>query len=352
MAYVEWHQEIRNHWKTDDLMRRLSIPRREALGILGAITSWAIGHRPGGVIERKLIQVAVEWEKDPEPLLKALLDAGWLDVFDEDRVEVHDWEDITQGYRKARKDAARKRKERKERQTESEKAAKDKARIVRGRAPKKTVRGRSKERRSEQNEQNEQNERTRAGQPRSSVLQQPQNTPSSGSSRGANGPEGDAGGLVVAVSDRKEGSGTPPPQPNVPKERLQKQASIRLGTPILEAIGVDPQVAATLAQAHPTVRILHVAEHAKRQENPGGFARKALEQGWTVPDSNGAGLAKLLAALEDEVLGNDEAWRRMGGSATGRRAADFPVKQDGEAEADYTARVNEWMKAKKSGGQQ
>lgn len=345
MAYVEWHQEIRNHWKTDDLMRRLSIPRREALGILGAITSWAIGHRPGGVIERKLIQVAVEWEKDPEPLLHALLEAGWLDPFDEDRVEVHDWEDITQGYRKARKDAARKRKERKERQVESEKAAKEKARNVRGRSVSKAVHGRSKERRSEQNEQNEQNERTRGSKPRSSVLQQPQNHPLSGSSTGTTGPEGVP---VVAVP---EGTGqkTHAATPDELRERLLKQVSIRLSTPILEALGVDGGMAEKLAKAYPAVRILHVAEHAKGQENPGGFARTALEKEWTVPDSNGAGLANLLAALESELAAREKAWDRLAGGGILKKDPEFE-RREGETTEEHLRRVDALMKKRKEGG--
>jgi hypothetical protein len=350
MAYVEWHQEIRNHWKTDDLMRRLSVPRREALGILGAITSWAIGHRPGGVIERKLIHVAVEWEKAPEPLLTALIDSGWLDVFDEERVEVHDWEDITQGYRKARKDAARKRKERKERQVESEKATKEKARNVRGRSTPKTVRGRSKERRSEQNEQNEQNERTRAGQPRSSVLQQPQNHPPSGSSAGRDTPGRDGSGPVVAVSDRNGGEDRGSPPSSTPKVDLQKQVSSRLAHPILEAIGVDGGIAEQLARSHPAVRILHVTEHAKKQDNPGGFARKALDQGWTVPDSNGAGLANLLAALEQEAAAKEARWQRMGGSSVAKKDPEFQ-RREGESEGEHFKRVNDLIQKRKQEGQ-
>lgn len=351
MAYVEWHQEIRTHYKTEDLMRRLGITRREALGIIGSISSWAIGHRPGGIIEKKLIQVAVDWEKDPAPLLAALIDVGWLDEFDDERVEVHDWEEITQGFRKARKDAARKKRERKERKAASEKAAKVQAKTVHGRDHKKTVRGRSKERRSEQNEQNEQNERTRAGQPPQKSYNNHNQPPSSGSSGGTTAPERDAAGSVVAVSDRKAGEGEGSAAPTVPLDRLLKQASSRLGTPILEAIGVDGGIAGELAKAYPTVRILHVAEQAKKQENPGGFARKALELGWTVPDSNGAGLAKLLAALEAEILANDQAWARLG-SASGRVAPDRPRQREGESERDYTVRVDEWLKSKKSEGKQ
>lgn len=346
MAYCEWHQELRNHYKIEALMRRLKIPRREAVGIIGCISSWTIGHRPGGVIEKNLIAVAVDWEKDSTELLNALLEAGWLDEFDADRVEVHDWEAVTSGFRRARKDAKRKRDERAGRERASIKATEkttEHPQIVRGHREPRTVRGRSKERRAEQNEQNEQNERTRIADPRSSLQQQPQKTTSSGSSTAEKTPEGNAEGSVVAVPEGTEDGKILEDH----RERLLKQASIMLGTPILEAIGVDGGISEQLARIYPAVRILHVAEHAKTQQNPGGFARKALEAGWIVPESNGGGLSKLLIELSRELTANDESWLRAGGGGLLKRAPDFPQRHEGESEQDYTARVNGWMKAKK-----
>jgi hypothetical protein len=103
---VEWTSEIRDHPKILDLMATLKITRREAVGIIGCLSSWAIQYRPGGEIEKKLVAVAVEWEKGREVLLAALLDAGWLDEINDRTVKIHDWEDITRGYRRARIDAA------------------------------------------------------------------------------------------------------------------------------------------------------------------------------------------------------------------------------------------------------
>ena len=108
MAYVEWHDTIRNHPKTDALMRALGVTRREAVGIVGCISSWAIQYRPGGTFEREYIAVAVEWAGDDSKLVEALVgQRKWLDKVDEATVKVHDWKDITRGYRKARADAAR-----------------------------------------------------------------------------------------------------------------------------------------------------------------------------------------------------------------------------------------------------
>lgn len=111
MAYVEWHDTVRNHPKTDALMLALKIPRREAVGIIGCLSSWAIQYRPGGRIETRHIRTAVEWEGQNLDLATALVEVGWLDKIDDNWVQIHDWRDITRGYRKAQKDAKRKRRE-------------------------------------------------------------------------------------------------------------------------------------------------------------------------------------------------------------------------------------------------
>jgi hypothetical protein len=105
LPYVEWTSEIRGHHKIGELMLLLKITRREAVGIVGCISSWAIQYRPGGEFEKKLVASAVEWEKDPKLLVAALLDAGWLDEVSDKMVRIHDWEEVTRGYRKAREDA-------------------------------------------------------------------------------------------------------------------------------------------------------------------------------------------------------------------------------------------------------
>jgi hypothetical protein len=93
-------------------MLALKIKRREAVGIVGCLSSWAIQYRPGGRIEAKHIAVAVEWEGSNIDLVAALVEVGWLDQIDKEWVQIHDWKDITRGYKKARTDATRKAKER------------------------------------------------------------------------------------------------------------------------------------------------------------------------------------------------------------------------------------------------
>src|SRR5688572_12461188 len=89
-------------------MLALKIKRREAVGIVGCLSSWTIQYRPGGQIETRLVSVAVEWDGLNTDLVAALVEVGWLDRIDDKWVRIHDWKDITSGYRKAKKDAKRK----------------------------------------------------------------------------------------------------------------------------------------------------------------------------------------------------------------------------------------------------
>ena len=113
MAYVEWHGAIRNHYKTERLMRALSIPRWQAVGVLGTLVAWTIDTRPGGRMERELVPIAIEWDGDADILVAALLESGWLEPVDDNGfVKIHDWHKVTRGYRKSRADAARRTRDR------------------------------------------------------------------------------------------------------------------------------------------------------------------------------------------------------------------------------------------------
>ena len=107
MAYVEWHGTIPNHYKTKRLARILGCEKALAVGYLGCLVAWAIEVRPGGRFDRVLVAEGAEFQGPPDKIAAAMLEAGWLDEIDGSEVEIHDWEEVTRGYRKARKDAAR-----------------------------------------------------------------------------------------------------------------------------------------------------------------------------------------------------------------------------------------------------
>lgn len=107
-------------------MKALGLKRFEAVGLRGCLYAWAITHRPGGIIERELVATACEWDGDEGKLFDALKTAKLVDVREDGAVTIHDWPMFTSGYRKAKKDAKRKKaayeKARKARELSTEKA--------------------------------------------------------------------------------------------------------------------------------------------------------------------------------------------------------------------------------------
>jgi len=87
------------------LMRLLSTTRRDAVGLLELLWEYTCDFAPRGNIGRwpnEDIAQAVEWQANPDELIIALTDAGWLDKSDDHRLVVHDWHDHAPEYIKKR----------------------------------------------------------------------------------------------------------------------------------------------------------------------------------------------------------------------------------------------------------
>lgn len=109
MAWIESHQELRNHPKRKRLSRLLGISRRETIGLLHEVWWWAYDYMPEGNLTALTdadIADAVDWEGDPGALVSALIESGFINP---DRT-LHDWWDYAQKWiERRRKDAERKR---------------------------------------------------------------------------------------------------------------------------------------------------------------------------------------------------------------------------------------------------
>ena len=82
------------HPKTLDLMARLCISRREAIGLLDLLFDWCIDYAVRGDIGKwnnGVIAGAVDWTGDADGLVHALVACGWLDEHQSHRLIVHDW---------------------------------------------------------------------------------------------------------------------------------------------------------------------------------------------------------------------------------------------------------------------
>ena len=93
-AWWPCHVTLGRDSKTETLMDLSGLSRREAVGIISLMLSWAQEFTKDGVITpRRLPAVAraADWTGTPESFARALSEAGWLDVHDEAWL-VHDFD--------------------------------------------------------------------------------------------------------------------------------------------------------------------------------------------------------------------------------------------------------------------
>ena len=93
------------HAKTVDLQRILGLNKYEAVGILECIWHFAAVNACDGGIGRHsngLIAYWIGYLGDADKLISGLVEAGFLDVCDESRLQVHDWFDHAPKYIKDR----------------------------------------------------------------------------------------------------------------------------------------------------------------------------------------------------------------------------------------------------------
>jgi hypothetical protein len=92
MAWIESHQDIREHPKTYALMEKLHLDKRGAVGMVHLLWWWVLDNAMEGEIRQPngAVARAVEWDGDARELVDALISSGWLDR-EEGYLRVHDW---------------------------------------------------------------------------------------------------------------------------------------------------------------------------------------------------------------------------------------------------------------------
>ena len=114
MAWIEVHQELREHKKLYACAELLKISRTEMLGTIIALWLWALDNVPDGSlagISNRTIARVCDWpERRADTLVNALISTGWLDKSD-DAMSIHDWtEYVGKLMERRRKDRDRKKK--------------------------------------------------------------------------------------------------------------------------------------------------------------------------------------------------------------------------------------------------
>ena len=91
MAWIESHQELRDHPKLKRLARALEVRQAHAIGHLHCLWYWALAYAENGDLsghEDWELAEAADWGGDPAVFIEALRQHGWLDG-----TELHDWYD-------------------------------------------------------------------------------------------------------------------------------------------------------------------------------------------------------------------------------------------------------------------
>jgi len=92
MAWIEVHQALRDHRKTQALAVQLDMPEPHVIGHLMYLWLWALDNAPDGRLPRsaRIIARAAWWEGEGDTWVAALRMCGWIDDEDGDFV-IHDW---------------------------------------------------------------------------------------------------------------------------------------------------------------------------------------------------------------------------------------------------------------------
>lgn len=78
------------------LTKRLGLPRYAVAGLLEMLWQATVRNAPRGDIgkfDNEAIAIELDWEGDPDELIRHMIDTGWLDEHADHRLVVHDWAD-------------------------------------------------------------------------------------------------------------------------------------------------------------------------------------------------------------------------------------------------------------------
>jgi hypothetical protein len=94
MAWIESHQDLLHHPKTQKLARILCVSRVTAIGHLHCLWWWAVDYAEDGELSQfDALDIAIggEWEGEPQEFLDALIFVGFVDCYEDSRW-IHNWD--------------------------------------------------------------------------------------------------------------------------------------------------------------------------------------------------------------------------------------------------------------------
>ncbi len=94
MAWIQVHQQLKDHRKLLAAADELEIEPPHMLGLLTSFWLWALDNAPSGSLEgisNRNIARAAQWNKEPDAFVEAMKNAGFLDITEDGTLEIHDW---------------------------------------------------------------------------------------------------------------------------------------------------------------------------------------------------------------------------------------------------------------------
>lgn len=94
MAWIQVHQQLKDHRKLLAAADELEIEPPYMLGLLASFWLWALDNAPNGSLEgisNRNIARAAQWNKEPDTFVEAMKSAGFLDITEDGTLEIHDW---------------------------------------------------------------------------------------------------------------------------------------------------------------------------------------------------------------------------------------------------------------------
>ena len=97
MAWIQVHQQLKDHRKLLTAADELGIEPPHMLGLLVSFWLWALDNAPSGSLDgigNRMMARAAQWSGDPDAFVDALTVAGLLKSTP-DGLEIHDWYEYT-----------------------------------------------------------------------------------------------------------------------------------------------------------------------------------------------------------------------------------------------------------------
>lgn len=94
MAWIQVHQQLKDHRKLLAAADELEIEPAHMLGLLTSFWLWALDNAPSGSLDgisNRMIARAAQWNGTPDVFVEAMASAGLLDEVGDGTLAIHDW---------------------------------------------------------------------------------------------------------------------------------------------------------------------------------------------------------------------------------------------------------------------